>query len=128
MAKKFQIQPNPTFKADVAIPRVGGEPINVPFEFRYRDREQLAELYAGWSERYDALRERMKGGELALPEQTAAQMDIQVEQIQALVVGWAFDDKLTEASIRDLVKTSAGAPEAVIAAYSAAFAPARLGN
>lgn len=128
MAKKFQIQPNPTFKADVAIPRVGGEPLSVPFEFRYRDREELAALYAEWAERHKALRERTKAEEMTLPELTAAQMDIQVDQIQALVVGWAFDDKLTEASIRALVKTSAGAPEAVIAAYSAAFAPARLGN
>lgn len=128
MAKKFQIQQNPTFKADVAIPRVGGEPVNVPFEFRYRDREELAALYAGWAERQNALRERMAAEELTLPELTAAQMEIQVEQIQELVVGWAFDDKLNEESIRALVKTCAGAPEAVIRAYSAAFAPARLGN
>ena len=39
---KFKIAQNPTFKADVEIPRVGGEFIKVPFEFKYRAARRLS--------------------------------------------------------------------------------------
>lgn len=45
---KFKLIQNPTFKADVMLPTVGGNPVKVGFEFKYRDRAELATLYAGW--------------------------------------------------------------------------------
>jgi len=45
---KFKIAQNPTFKADVEIPRVGGEFFKVTFEFNYRDRTALAALILAW--------------------------------------------------------------------------------
>ncbi|ALI04383.1 hypothetical protein C1Y08_20555 [Pseudomonas sp. FW306-02-F02-AA] len=123
---KFKLIQNPTFKADVMIPRVGGDPVKVPFEFKYRDRTDLAALYTEWSERNKAL--GLKVEEMGLEEFTAAQIDIQVEQIKAVVVSWDFDVKLTDENIRILVSSIASTPSAVLSAYSEAFSQARLGN
>lgn len=127
---KFKIAQNPTFKADVEIPRVGGQVIKVPFEFKYRDRKTLAALFLSWQETLKADEARFKemGAELTIVDLTEAGIERQVEQVEALVSGWGFDDKLSQASIRALVETSAGAGDAIVKAYQQAFAPARLGN
>ncbi|ALE88045.1 phage tail assembly chaperone [Pseudomonas versuta] len=127
---KFKIAQNPTFKADVEIPRVGGQVIKVPFEFKYRDRKALAALFLSWQETLKADEARFKemGAELTIVDLTEAGIERQVEQVEALVAGWGFDDKLSQASIRALVETSAGAGDAIVKAYQQAFDPARLGN
>ncbi|MFJ2480680.1 phage tail assembly chaperone [Pseudomonas sp. NPDC087598] len=127
---KFKIAQNPTFKADVDIPRVGGTTIKVPFEFKYRDRKELAVLFAGWQEsaKEDQERFKAKGDDLTLVEITDSHVERQIEQITQLVTGWGFEDKLNPESIRALVETSAGAGDAIVDAYQKAFSAARLGN
>ncbi|EJN36304.1 MULTISPECIES: phage tail assembly chaperone [unclassified Pseudomonas] len=127
---KFKIAQNPTFKADVDIPRVGGTTIKVPFEFKYRDRKELAKLFAGWQEsaKEDQERFKAKGDDLTLIEITDSHVERQVEQVTQLVTGWGFEDKLSPESIRALVETSAGAGDAIVDAYQKAFSAARLGN
>lgn len=127
---KFKIAQNPTFKADVDIPRVGGTTIKVPFEFKYRDRKELAKLFAGWQEsaKEDQERFKAKGDELTLIEITDSHVERQIEQVTQLVTGWGFDDKFSAESIRALVETSAGAGDAIVDAYQKAFSAARLGN
>ncbi|WP_421551748.1 phage tail assembly chaperone [Pseudomonas yamanorum] len=127
---KFKIAQSPTFSVQVDIPRVGGTTIKVPFEFKYRDRKELAALFAGWqaSVKEDQERFKAKGEELTLVDITDSHIERQVEQVTQLVAAWGFDDKLSPESIRALVETSAGAGEAVVDAYQKAFASARLGN
>lgn len=127
---KFKIAQNPTFKADVEIPRVGSQVIKVPFEFKYRDRKALAALFLSWQETLKADEARFKemGAELTIVDLTEAGIERQVDQVEALVAGWGFDDKLSQVSIRALVETSAGAGDAIVKAYQQAFDPARLGN
>lgn len=127
---KFKIAQNPTFKADVDIPRVGGTTIKVPFEFKYRDRKELAALFAGWQEKTKEDQEafKAKGDELSLVDITTSHIDRQIEQVREMVTGWGFDDKLSVESIRALVETSAGAGEAIVEAYQKAFSSVRLGN
>lgn len=127
---KFKIAQNPTFKAVVDIPRVGGTVIQVPFEFKYRDRKELAKLFAGWQEsvKEDQERFKAKGDELTLIEITDSHVERQIEQVTQLVTGWSFDDKFNAESIRALVETSAGAGDAIVDAYQKAFSAARLGN
>ena len=127
---KFKIAQNPTFKADVDIPRVGGTTIKVPFEFKYRDRKELAVLFAGWQEsaKEDQERFKAKGDELTLIEITDSHVERQIEQVTQLVTGWGFEDRLNPESIRALVETSAGAGDAIVDAYQKAFSAARLGN
>lgn len=127
---KFKIAQNPTFKADVDIPRVGGEFIKVPFEFKYRDRKALAALFLGWqlTLKADEARFKAMGEDLTIVDLTDAGIERQVEQVEALVLDWGFDDKLSPESIRALVETSAGAAEAIVKAYQQAFDTSRLGN
>lgn len=126
----FKIAQDPTFSANVEIPRVSGEIITVPFVFKYRGRKELAELFAGWQERAKSEQAQLeaKGDALTLVEVTEAHMQRQVEQVQALVASWGFDDELNEENIRALVDTSSGAGEAIVDAYQKAFLPARKGN
>lgn len=123
---KFTLIQNPTFKADVAIPRVGGEPVLVEFEFKYRDRTELADLYADWGDRHKAL--GLKSEEAGLKQFTASLIDLQVDQIKAIVEGWDFDEEFTDENIRILVSSISATPSVVLGAYSDAFAKARLGN
>ncbi|KQB53787.1 hypothetical protein AQS70_09245 [Pseudomonas endophytica] len=126
----FKIAQNPTFNADVEIPRVGGEVIQVPFEFKYRDRKGLASLFDSWELRLKNDQEALKakGESLTIADTTASHIDYQVDQVQDIVAGWGFDDKFSPESIRALVETSAGAGNAIVKAYQDAYTPGRLGN
>ncbi|WP_085622012.1 MULTISPECIES: phage tail assembly chaperone [unclassified Pseudomonas] len=125
---KIKIAQNPTFTAEVKIPRVGEEPVPVEFTFRYLDRTALAKLYDGWNQASEANAEKTKAESASLEQFTAGQIQLQAEQIKAVTVGWGFDDKFTDEAIRDLVTTCVGAPQAVLDAYQEAYNPARLGN
>lgn len=125
---KIKIAQNPTFTAEVKIPRVGGEPVAVEFTFRYMDRTALAKLYDGWNQAFEAHTEKSKSEDATLEQFTAGQVQLQAEQIKAVTVGWGFDDKFSDEAIRDLVTTCVGAPQAVLDAYQEAYNPARLGN
>lgn len=125
---KFKIAQNPTFKAPVQIPRIGGDPVAVEFEFKYMDREALAGLFDQWGEARKALLERAQKEELSFTASTKAEMEMQAQQLTDVVVGWAFDEPFSEESVRALVTTCVGAPKAVIEAYQEAYRPHRLGN
>jgi hypothetical protein len=123
---KFTLTQNPTFKADVMLPTVGGEPVKVEFEFKYRNRTELAELHAEWDEKYKAL--GLKTEEVGLKQFTALLIDLQVQQLKAIVAGWDVDEAFTDDNLRVLVGSISATPSAVLGAYSDAFAKARLGN
>ncbi|MDV7209903.1 phage tail assembly chaperone [Azotobacter beijerinckii] len=124
---KLKIAENPTFTAEVEIPRVGGDPIKVPFTFRYRDRAALAELFDRWQAENKARYEAVGDGS-TLTDITAAEVKQQVAQLAEIVEAWGFDDPLNEDSLRALVLTSIGAGTAVLDAYGAAYRDAHRGN
>lgn len=124
---KIRIAQNPTFKAFVSIPIVGGEPEKIEFTFKYRDRPGLAALFDEWNLKRDETRTAL-GESPTLSEIVAADTEQQSQQIKDLVVGWGFDDKFDDKSIRALVTSCQGAAEAVVNAYQNAFDQARLGN
>ncbi len=124
---KIRIAQNPTFKAFVSIPIVGGEPEKIEFTFKYRDRPGLAALFDEWNLKRDEDRASL-GESPTLSEIVAADTEQQSQQIKDLVVGWGFDDKFDDKSIRALVTSCQGAAEAVVNAYQSAFNQARLGN
>ena len=125
---KIKIAQNPTFTAEVKIPRVGSEPVTVEFTFRYFDRTALAKLYDSWNRASEANAEKAKTEGTTLEQFTAGQVQLQAEQIKTVTVGWGFDDKFTDEAILELVTTCVGAPQAVLDAYQEAYNPARLGN
>jgi hypothetical protein len=125
---KIRISQNPTFKAKVAIPRVGGKPEEVEFEFKYMDRLALSALFDKWSSARDEHANKVKEDGVSWQEATASEIGIQVAQLRDIISGWAFDEKLSDESLTALVTTCIGAPQAVLDAYQSAYNPARLGN
>lgn len=123
---KFTLIQKPTFHTTVMVPQVAGDPVQVGFEFKYLDRTALADLYAEWGERHKAL--GLKVEEMDLKSFTAAQIDLQVDQVKAVVAGWEFEEELNDENIRVLVSSIVSVPSAVLAAYSEAFNQSRLGN
>lgn len=125
---KIKISQNPTFKAKVAIPRVGADPVSVEFEFKYMDRLALAAHFDKWNAARDEHAKKVQEDGLSWQEATVTEIAIQVGQLKDIVSGWAFDEKLSDESLTALVTTCIGAPQAVLSAYQSAYQPARLGN
>lgn len=125
MAKKFKITQNPTFKAKVDIPRVGGESIQVEFEFKFLPRKKLAEMYEKWQGR---LTDLTITEDTTLTELTDLEIDLQTEQIKDVVVGWDFEDEFNDENIEALVATSVHAARAVIERYQDVYRETKLGN
>ncbi|WP_313043127.1 phage tail assembly chaperone [Pseudomonas sp.] len=124
---KFKIAPAPTFLGAVMIPVVGQEPVKVEFTFKYRNRIELAALFDEWNQRRKDGQARF-GEKPTVSEIIAVDTENQMQQIKDLVVGWEFDDKFDDESIKALVTSCHGTTEAVVDAYQAAFAKARTGN
>lgn len=125
---KIKIAQNPTFKAPVMVPRIGEAPVKVEFEFKYMDRNALAEMFQRWNMDRAGLNSKRIDDGITWQEVTASEIALQVNQIKDVVTGWAFDDKFTAEAVAALVTTCVGAPQAVIDAYQSAYDPARLGN
>lgn len=125
---KIKIAQNPTFKAKVAIPRVGDKPVDVEFEFKYVDRMALSALFDKWNAARDEHAAKAQEEGVTWQQATADEIAMQVGQMKDIVAGWAFDEKFTDDNIAALVTTCVGAPKAVLDAYQAAYQPARLGN
>ncbi|AMT88409.1 phage tail assembly chaperone [Pseudomonas koreensis] len=125
---KIKISQNPTFKAKVAIPRVGAEPVSVEFEFKYMDRLALAAHFDKWNAARDDHAKKVQEDGLSWKEATGAEIALQVGQLKDIIEGWGFDEKLSDESLTALVTTCIGAPQAVLSAYQGAYQPARLGN
>ncbi|MCU7216642.1 phage tail assembly chaperone [Pseudomonas sp. VE 196-7] len=125
---KIKISQSPTFKAKVAIPRVGADPISVEFEFKYMDRLALAAHFDKWNAARDEHAKKVQEDDMSWQEATGAEIALQVGQLKDIVASWAFDEKLSDESLTALVTTCIGAPQAVLEAYQTAYQPARLGN
>jgi hypothetical protein len=125
---KIRIAHNPTFKADVEIPRVGAEPVKVPFEFRYLDRTQLAALFDKWNSEREALFARIEEQSLGLADSTLAETQMQAAQLKEVIVDWGFEDALCEEALLALVQTSVSVPKAVLDRYQQCYQQTRLGN
>lgn len=125
---KIKISQNPTFRANVAIPRVGADPVSVEFEFKYMDRLALAAHFDKWNAARDEHAKKVQEDDMTWQEATGAEIALQVGQLKDIVASWAFDEKLSDESLTALVTTCIGAPQAVLEAYQTAYQPARLGN
>lgn len=125
---KIKIAQNPTFSAVVHIPRIGGDPAPVEFQFRYLDRVALAEMFDRWNKAREAWAAKAQEEGASWKESTAAEIKLQAEQIKDIVIGWDLEDEFSAEAIGDLVRTCTGAPKAVVDAFQAAYSPARLGN
>lgn len=90
---KLKLQPDPTFKVQVLVPKPGAEPVDLELTFRHRTRDELQTFL-----------EEIKT------------MD-DVSMIQAMAIGWGLDDEFTVANIRTLVQGYIAAPAEIFKGY-----------
>ncbi len=131
MAKTFKIQQNPTFKETVKIPRVGGEPLEVVFEYKYLTRKELAVLQDDWNKATKEMIEKWtKAGddERSLEEMSEDEITHNVKQLKDIVVGWNFSDEFNDENIRALVEATLHTTDSIVKAYYEAYAKAKVGN
>jgi len=125
---KIKIAQNPTFSAMVQVPRIGGGPAPVEFQFRYMDRVALSAMFDRWNKSRDAWAEKAQKDGATWEEVTTGEIALQADQLGEIVTGWDLEDEFSGEAIANLVRTCTGAPKAVIDAFQAAYSPARLGN
>ena len=131
MSKSFKIQQNPTFKETVKIPRVGGEPFEVVFEYKYLTRKELAVLQDDWNKSTKEMIEKWtKAGddERSLEEMSEDEITHNVKQLKDIVVGWNFSDEFNDENIRALVEATLHTTDSIVKAYYEAYAKAKVGN
>lgn len=131
MSKSFKIQQNPTFKETVKIPRVGGEPLEVVFEYKYLTRKELAALQDDWNKATKEMIEKWteaEDAERSLEEMSEDEITHNVKQLKDIVVGWNFSDEFNDENIRALVESSLHTTDSIVKAYYEAYAKAKVGN
>lgn len=82
---KLKLTANPTFKAMVGIPVPGGEPVQVEFTFKHRDRKGLDAFLAD------------------LAKEDGTSMDTTVKVLMSCVDGWELDEEFNEANLEVLL-------------------------
>ena len=126
MAKTFKIALSPTFTATVNIPRVGADDIAVPFKFKTMDRKQLANMFTEWNKAQTELIESSENYDLA--DWTSKEIELQVNQIKHIVVGWGIEDEFNDENIEALVTTAISVTSVITEVYSEAYTRAKKGN
>lgn len=131
--KSFKVQLNPTFKATVKVPVVGGNPLSVTFTFKTMDRLALARVFDKWKKDNIALMEEAKeraeqGNEFTLEEWTEREAVLQTAQVKDIVDGWGFSDEFNDENIEALVMSSVSVTDVILEQYNEAYTRARTGN
>ena len=92
MTTKFQLQPKPTFKADVTIPRAGEDDGILTFTFRHKPVKELAAL------------EEIEG-------KTA------IDFLTEITESWALPDEFSHENLEMLLDNYPGAMKAIVGTY-----------
>ena len=128
MAKKFSIKVNPTFSKVVSIPRVGGDPIDVPFVFKTFDRKGLAKIYSKWGKENEEMIKCGKEEDWDLETWAEQEIEMQVGQVKDIVHGWGFDDEFNDENIEALVSTTTSVTGIIQEVYNDSYSKAKMGN
>lgn len=126
MAKSFKIAIAPTFKATVKVPRVGGEPLEVQFTFKVKDRKELARMFGEWKKGHEELIKDSE--EYSLEDWAEKEIAMQVKQLKDIVVGWNFDDEFNDENIEALVSSVISVTDEIQSTYNEAYTRAKAGN
>jgi hypothetical protein len=102
---KLKLQPDPTFKAKVAIPVPGAEPASVEFTFKHRSKDEMDRFL-----------------------KSVADMEGDFEMVMAVATGWDLVDEFTAANVKALIGNYIAAPAAIFEAYLAELAGNRRKN
>jgi hypothetical protein len=131
MAQKVKLSLDPkdriSFEREISIPTPDGKPVKITFEFKYRTREQTAELLDSYVTKAKASAEAAKGKDNAEQVDQAIRNDVQA--IKEVATNWnvdghAFDDE----TLAQFVSMYPGAPMAILRDYHVGMTEGRLGN
>lgn len=101
---KLKLQPNPTFRAKVAIQAPGDGVDPVEFTFKHRTRDEMDEFLKASADLRDA------------------------DLIMAMAVGWELSDPFTAENVNTLAQNYITAPQAIFEAYLDELVKARRKN
>lgn len=101
---KLKLNPDPTFKAKVAIQAAGGGVDPVEFTFKHRTRDQMDEFMKAALELRDA------------------------ELIMAVASGWELEDAFTAENLNQLAQNYITSPQAIFQTYIDEMVKAREKN
>lgn len=101
---KLKLQPDPTFKAKVAIPVAGSSTVDVEFTFRHRARDELQTFIESSAEREDA------------------------DTIMEMASAWELSDAFTRENVDLLVQNYIASGRAVFEKYVDELVKARAKN
>ncbi len=100
----LKLKPDPTFKAQVAIPLHGGGETKVEFDFQHRTRDELEAWLKAGADRDD------------------------VDAVLEAARGWELVEPFDRENVSELVQNYIGAARAVVDTYVRELSQARLGN
>lgn len=101
---KLKLQPSPTFKAKASIPVPGGNPIDLEFTFKHRNRDDLDTFL-----------------KTAMDLQDAA-------LVMAVAEGWELEDAFSADNINTLAQNYITAPQIIFNTYLSELIKAREKN
>jgi hypothetical protein len=101
---KLKLNPEPTFKAKVAIAAAGSDVDPVEFTFRHRTRDEMTAFFKASEDLRDA------------------------KLILEMATGWELADAFTEENLNKLAQNYITAPQAIFEAYVSELVKAREKN
>jgi protoporphyrinogen oxidase len=142
-AKKIVLDLDPqgpiTFTRSVKIPTGDGKPLEIEFEFLFRDRIEMAELMQKWEDQVKATREAAKVAATQEVHPATPPIDVvasthegiasDVETLMDFITGWNVGNNPFNAeSLAKFVRRYPGAPLALVRDYREGMTEGRLGN
>lgn len=129
MAKSFKLAQNHTFKHKVSLPRMGGDPLEVEFEFKYLTRSEQATLQDKWKKAAKEMVEKWSNVEdFTTSELLEDEITYNVNQLKDIIVSWEFDEPFDDDNLRELVNATIHTSDVITKAYFEAYSKAKVGN
>lgn len=151
MAQRIKLDLDATdsldFEREVTLPTPNGKGQKVTFTFKYRNRQEVADLFDGYNRRALAEAAATAAAEerAALTVQTIGQeaplvvdlsiqgavrdaIDDDVATVMDMVTGWNLEAEWSRDNVRKLLLRYAGAAVAIVSDYRVSLTQGRLGN
>lgn len=107
MAMKFTLNPNPTFKCAVTIPRAGDDDGVLTFTFKHKRRSEI-----------EALEKKLTEGVEALKSDQNFSNEPTADYVLEISEGWGLPDEFNRKNIIELLENYPRAFDSIAAAYT----------
>lgn len=119
-----------TFTRKVNIPTPSGQPLVIPFVFRHRTREEMADLIEAHAKRATEHADSVKDDSTDKPlrEYVSAGIERDVQAVMDVASGWEADIEFNAKHLSRLFSLYGGAAKAIMDDYRVSMNEGRLGN